>query len=193
MAARQGLDRQSVVKTAAELADEVGLEQVTLASLAGRLNVKTPSLYNHIQGLPGLRRELALHGIEQLNEALTHGVLGKSGDDAVLAVGTAYVAFVRQHPGLYEATLGAPDMSDPDIQKVSSTVVNTVLRVLEVYRLEPEEALHTVRSIRSMVHGFASLEGKNGFRMELERDVTLHHMLTTYLRGLKTKEAAGMQ
>ena len=192
MAARQGLDRQSVVKTAAELADEVGLEQVTLASLAGRLNVKTPSLYNHIQGLPGLRRELALHGIERLNEALTQGVLGKSGDDAVLAVGTAYVAFVRQHPGLYEATLGAPDMSDPDIQKVSSTVVNTVLRVLEVYRLEPEEALHTVRSIRSMVHGFASLEGKNGFRMELERDVTLHHMLTTYLRGLKTKEAAGM-
>jgi len=191
MAARQGLDRESVVKAAADLADEVGLEQVTLASLAGRLNVKTPSLYNHVQGLPGLRRELALYGIERLNEALTQGALGKSGDDAVLAVGTAYVAFVRQHPGLYEATMGAPDMSDPDIQQVSASVVDTVLRVLEVYRLEPEEALHTVRGIRSMVHGFASLEGRNGFRLQLDRDHTLRHMLTTYLSGLKSKEAAG--
>lgn len=185
MAARQGLDRLTVVKMAAELADQVGLEQVTLAALSGRLNVKTPSLYNHIQGLPGLRKELALYGIEQLNEALTEGVLGKSGDDAVIAMGNAYVAFVRRHPGLYEASLGAPDMADPDIQKASTIVVTTVLRILEAYRLEPEEALHTVRGIRSMVHGFASLEGKKGFQMDLERDVTLHHMLTTYLRGLR--------
>jgi AcrR family transcriptional regulator len=185
MAYRQGLDKLVVLKAAAELADQVGLERLTLSALSERLNVKTPSLYNHIKGLPGLRRDLALYGFMQLKEALTGSALGKSGDEAVIAAATAYVAFVRRHPGLYEATLRAPDMSDPEIQEASSANVSIMLRILEDYRLEPEEALHTVRAFRSMVHGFASLEERQGFRMQLDRDMTLNHMLATYLRGLR--------
>ena len=38
-----------------------GIDAVTLASVAAALGVRSPSLYNHIAGLDGLRRELALH------------------------------------------------------------------------------------------------------------------------------------
>ncbi len=51
-----------MVGTAAALADEQGLDGVTLAALALRLGIRTPSLYNHVAGLEGLRRELALFG-----------------------------------------------------------------------------------------------------------------------------------
>ena len=57
MAPRAGVDRARVVEVAAKLADEVGLEALTLAQVAARLNVKLPSLYNHVDGLPGLRRD----------------------------------------------------------------------------------------------------------------------------------------
>src|SRR5262249_53912537 len=56
---RAGLDSESVVAAAAAMADEDGLEAVTLTRLAGRLGVRTPSLYAHVRGLDDLRGRLA--------------------------------------------------------------------------------------------------------------------------------------
>ncbi len=57
MARSVGIDRARVVEVAAELADANGLDQLTLAQVAARLGVRLPSLYNHVDGLPGLRHE----------------------------------------------------------------------------------------------------------------------------------------
>src|SRR5215472_13481724 len=62
MPGRAGLDTATVVRAAAELADASGLDSLTLAGLAEHLGVRVPSLYNHVEGLPGLRRSLALYG-----------------------------------------------------------------------------------------------------------------------------------
>lgn len=55
MSPRAGLDTQTLVLAAAELADEYGMEGVTLALLAAKLGVRSPSLYNHVNGLKELR------------------------------------------------------------------------------------------------------------------------------------------
>jgi AcrR family transcriptional regulator len=47
------LSREVVVEGAASLADEKGLEAVTLTALASELGIRTPSLYNHVDGLEG--------------------------------------------------------------------------------------------------------------------------------------------
>ena len=61
MAHRMGLAKASVVEAAAKLIDEEGIAQLSLGHLAERLGVRTPSLYNHIAGLPGLKRDLSLY------------------------------------------------------------------------------------------------------------------------------------
>ncbi|MGV2686047.1 TetR family transcriptional regulator, partial [Clostridium perfringens] len=50
MSPRPGIDRLQLLQTAAELADQDGLHTVTLAALAGKLGVRSPSLYNHVDG-----------------------------------------------------------------------------------------------------------------------------------------------
>ncbi|MGI9061462.1 MAG: hypothetical protein ACR2H5_23115 [Ktedonobacteraceae bacterium] len=57
---RSGLDHTAVVRAAAELVDVEPADQFSLAQLAALLGVRTPSLYNHISGLAGLRRDLAV-------------------------------------------------------------------------------------------------------------------------------------
>ncbi|WP_374019809.1 TetR-like C-terminal domain-containing protein [Paenibacillus thiaminolyticus] len=185
---RKSIDRSLIVHTAAEIADADGLSQVTLAAVAGRLGIKSPSLYNHVQGLPGLRSGLAHYGLLQLRESLARAAVGKSGEAAIDAIGFAYVNFVRQHPGVYEATMSPPDFNDPDIQAASDSILELLLDVLGEYKYEQNDAFHVVRGLRSLLHGFATLEMKQGFRMELERDESLKRMLHTYVRGL---EAAG--
>ncbi len=52
---RAGLTRDAVVALALETIDELGLDGLTLAEIAGRAGVKVPSLYKHIASLEVLR------------------------------------------------------------------------------------------------------------------------------------------
>ena len=79
---RVKLDTAAVVHAAAELVNAEGLEALSLGRLAGKLGVQTPSLYNHIDGLPGLHRELALLSTRQLGERLGNAAIGKSASKA---------------------------------------------------------------------------------------------------------------
>jgi AcrR family transcriptional regulator len=186
VAPRQGIDPNIIIQAAIQLADEHGLEQISLAMLAAKLGIKTPSLYNHIAGLPGLRKQLTLYGIQQLKERGMQAVLGKSGDEAVIAFCLDYVAFARLHPGLYEAVVLVNQQSDPEISAASKELVTNLLRILDAYKLEEKDALHRIRAIRSMVHGFATLEANGGFALKLDRDESLLLMLQTYLAGLRS-------
>src|SRR5262249_6113108 len=117
MARSVGIDRAQVVAAAAAIADAQGLEELTLAQVAARLGVRLPSLYNHVDGLPGLRRELALCGARQLYERMSRAAIGKAEDEAMLALGQAYRSYIKEHPGLYAATVRAPAPDDLDLQQ----------------------------------------------------------------------------
>ena len=86
MSPRAGLDTSVVVQAAADLVNAEGLEALSISRLAEKLGVQAPSLYNHVRGLPGLRRELALMGHRILAERLAEAAVGRSGEDALLAV-----------------------------------------------------------------------------------------------------------
>src|SRR6266545_2447491 len=107
MPRRAGLDRTIIVKAAAELVNCGGIETLSLSRLAEQLHVQTPSLYNHIDGLPALHRELALLSLHDLGERITSAAIGRSGSDAVMAVAQAYRAYIKSSPGLYMASLRA--------------------------------------------------------------------------------------
>lgn len=186
MARRAGasLDRAAVVHAAAQLADTVGLEGVTLATLAAKVGVQTPSLYNHVAGLPGLRRELALLGLRELGRRMERAAVGRSGDDALVAIAQAYRAYAREHPGVYAATQRAPEGDDPAWAAAGAEVVGIVLAVLAGYGLEGDDALHATRALRSLLHGFASLETMGGFGLPLDLDESFRRLLVLFIAGL---------
>lgn len=186
MSPRVGLNPAAIQEAAAYIADTQGFEAVTLASLAQQLKVRPPSLYNHVDGLQGIRQLLTIHGLEQLEYAMTRAAIGRAGDEAVRAIGKAYVAFVRNHPGLYEATLHAPDPHQDEVQRVSKDIVELVVQVLQAYELSGNAAIHAARGLRSLLHGFASLEQKGGFGIPLDLDVSLDMLINAFIAGIHT-------
>ncbi|MFJ7725196.1 TetR/AcrR family transcriptional regulator [Neobacillus sp. NPDC097160] len=179
-----GLDLTTILEAAGEIADQKGMHEVTLANLAKKLGIRPPSLYNHFDGLPGLRKKLAIHGFDRLNEVMADAAIGVSGTEAVLAISKAYVNFARKHPGIYEATLFAPDPEDEDVQQAGAKIVDLSIRVLQAYQLEGNLALHAVRGLRSILHGFSALEQKGGFKMTLDLDESLSIILKAFLAGI---------
>ena len=185
MSPRAGLDRATVVAAAAAIADAEGPEAVTLARLADELGVRSPSLYNHVAGLDGLRREVALLGLRELTARLVAATDGKRGDDALVALAEAYRGFARERPGLYPATLRAVAPDDAELIRASEELLAVVLAALEGYGLQGEDALHAVRGLRSVVHGFVALEATGGFGLPLDRDESFRRLLRAFTRGLR--------
>ena len=184
MSHRVGLDQATVVEAAARLVDEECLEQLTLGRLAERLGVRTPSLYNHIEGLPGLKHELALYCLRDLLDRILRTTIGKSHAEAIFAFANAYRAYARETPGRYALTLQAPDPSDQELQAVAQQLVDVLRAVLAPYKLSEEEAIHAIRSLRSIVHGFSSLEVAGGFRMPVDLDASFQWLINLFLAGL---------
>src|SRR6202045_3000049 len=184
MAKRVGIDKDAVVRAAAKIADDHGWDALTLARVAKKLRIRSPSLYNHVGGLEGLRRELKLLALRDLNVALSRATIGKSRDDAVRGLADAYRAFVKRHPGTYAATTVAAPKNDPAMEAAASNIVETILAVLSGYGLERREGLHAIRALRSTVHGFAALEIAGGFGIPLDVDKSFDWLVSALLAGL---------
>ena len=73
---KAGLDKDIILKTAADLADAEGIANVTLKALAEKLGVKPPSLYKHINGLEELNKALMLYGWKSLEKKVDVNVSG---------------------------------------------------------------------------------------------------------------------
>lgn len=187
MTTRAGLSRETIVQVAAEMADRDGLDKLTMAALASRLEVRSPTLYHYLAGLAGLRRALALLGIEEVSARLGRSVMGKAGDEAVLALVHTLRDFAQERPGLYEAAQRAPDPDDPEWQAAGQEAVEIIVRTLSAYALSPDEALHVVRMIRIIVHGCVMLESSGGFGLPLEIDETFRLLLDSLLSYLHSQ------
>jgi AcrR family transcriptional regulator len=193
MTHRVGLDRATVVEAAARLVDEEGIEQLTLGRLAERLGVRTPSLYNHVAGLPGLKHDLALYCLRELLDRLTQATIGKSRAEAIFALANAYRAYARETPGRYALTLQAPGPGDQPLQAIAQQLVDVLRAVLAPYKLSEEDAIHAIRSLRSIVHGFISLEVAGGFAMPVDLDASFHWLINMYIAGLHRPTMNGEQ
>lgn len=184
---RAGLDRAAVVAAAAALADAEGIEAVSFARLAEQFGVRPPSLYNHVTGMDGLHRELTLLGLREMTAALTRAVLGKAGDDAVMALADAYRAYARRRPGVYAAALvRAPTLGDTEEDAAATELVGIVVAALAAYGLTGDDAIHAVRGLRSLLHGFVSLEIGGGFGIPLDLEESYHRLVRTFIAGLRT-------
>src|SRR5262245_44788385 len=125
MGAKAGYTRSDVLAAAVDQINKRGWHQLSMGEVAQQLKIKTPSLYNHVDGVAGLRRMLAMHASRALNEALVKVTVGKSGEDAARAMVHAHRAFLKTHPGFLEATVTAPPKRDREWNGAASEVVGT--------------------------------------------------------------------
>ncbi|MDR0270748.1 WHG domain-containing protein [Paenibacillus sp.] len=184
--AKMGLDRHTLLVAAAELADESGLDSLTLAALAQKLNVRSPSLYNHVKGLPDLRGALTVYCLHLLVETTRDAVIGKSGDEAILSLCEAYLRFARSRPGLYEAFYKVNMQQHEELDTAKQELLELFLRIMKPYQLGEEETLHSIRGLRSLLHGFAMLEQHSGFQMDLALDESVQYVLRIFLNGMNS-------
>jgi AcrR family transcriptional regulator len=185
MATRAGLNFDKVVETAIHLADKEGLENLSVGRVAKEFGVKPPSLYEHVDGLEGLRQAIRLRGFHALNDILRTATVGRSKDDAIRSLAFEMRKFVHQHPALYESTVVTAVGDSKEIRKAAEEVLETMDAVLSGYGIAGKEAVHATRYLRSLLHGFVSLEIARGFGMNVDLEESYQRVVETLTRDLK--------
>lgn len=165
--ARKGLSRDTIVDAAAALAEQKGMENLTVRELADALGVKPASLYNHLQGLPELNVRLAERALDRLMQTLEQVMDGRPVTDTLRAMAAAYRTFAQEQPQLYRAMMLLPRFSDPGLVARKKAFMDLFVRMLEPLGLPARERVHLSRLIRSTLHGYVSMETAGFFRSPL--------------------------
>lgn len=182
------VDIDRIRTEASVLANENGIDGLSMNELAAALGIRPPSLYAHVDGIDAVRRLLALHGLRELEQGVARVTAGKSGPEAVRALMYGYRNFARKNPGVYSAMLPKAPQSDTVWREAVDQLVRTLLSSLHGYRLEGPEAVHVLRAMRSLVHGFVSLESSRAHSHPVSRDASFTWLVEAFLRMLEPFE-----
>jgi len=186
MGRKAGITLADVAVAATAIADRDGLEAATLTAVASELGIKTPSLYNHVAGLSGLKRLLAMHGAGLLLQEFKTAVANRKGGDALRAVSVADRRFAAEHPGLFESFLPAPRPGEDDeMYDVMAQPVYLVAGILLDMGIPQAEAIHLIRAMWALLHGFLDLEAKGGFGAPVEIDASFEASMELMISGIE--------
>ncbi|MFG2454806.1 TetR/AcrR family transcriptional regulator [Streptomyces sp. NPDC048512] len=159
---RAGLTTERLTRAGAELADEVGFDQVTVSALARQFDVKVASLYSHVKSSHDLKTRIALLALDELADRGATALAGRAGKDALTAFANVYRDYAREHPGRYAA---AQLRLDPEAAAASAGGRHSLMTraILRGYDLVEPDQTHAVRMLGSVFHGYVSLEMSGGF------------------------------
>jgi AcrR family transcriptional regulator len=187
MAPRVGLDRAAVVAAAVAIIDYEGVSALSLTRLAKEVGVRAPSLYGHVDGMADLRQALRLFAVADLGETLRDSVMGRSGDDALVAFAAAYRGYSRRYPGRYELTMQPPLPVEDELRKVYYRALEPFNVIVTSWGLDATTAKHFGRAVRSGIHGFVMLEAAGSFR-NADADESFRHMLALLVTGVRSAQ-----
>ncbi|MFH8476250.1 TetR/AcrR family transcriptional regulator [Streptomyces sp. NPDC018000] len=160
--ARAGLTPDRVVRTAADLADEIGFENITVSALARGFGVTDASLYSHVDSVQTLRVRIAQIASRELANRLSSALAGRVGKDALTAFAYAYREFALRYPGRYMSLQMLPRETVGESVE-HRRVTEYTYAMLQAYELSEPDLTDAVRLLRSAFHGYASLEAMGAF------------------------------
>lgn len=203
---RAGLTPPVVVDLALDVVDEGGRSgwaDLGLSAVAQRAGVAVPSLYKHVDGLPGLRSAVAARCVQDLTDTMTRAITAPTtgspdaaagappgadegsaltGAEAVRALAAAIRTYALAHPGRYRAVQGAETAA---LGPASSGPVDLVARAVRELGLPPDRWVDQVRTVRAAVHGFVELELGGGFGLPEDVDASFGYLVETVVAGLR--------
>ncbi|MGB8407817.1 MAG: WHG domain-containing protein [Mycobacterium sp.] len=182
------LSRDSIVGAALTFLDREGWDALTINALANQLGTKGPSLYNHVQSLDDLRRTVRMRVVDDIIGMLNTVGEGRTRDDAVVAMASAYRSYAHHHPGRYSAFTRMPlGGDDPEFTAATHAAAGPVIAVLASYGLDGENAFYAALEFWSALHGFVLLE-MTGVMDDIDTDAVFTDMVLRLAAGMDKRD-----
>lgn len=163
---RANLSTPAVIAAAADFADRLGFEHLTVSALARELGVRPASLYSHVRDLEALLRGVQGLAMAELAEDVDAAVDGLAGRDALAAHFDAHRTFAVAHPGRWRAVARPVGEIGPE-GPGPARLRQALQRILADYDVVGDEAVHAGRFVVATLRGFLAADNITVFRDRL--------------------------
>lgn len=155
---RNRLNRQIVLDTAIRIADDSGLEQLTMRRLAEDLGVKPAALYNHVAS-----KDALIDGMIDtvMSEMGSSSDLDMAWEQRIVHRLSDSRAVAHRHPNLYRLFAERFTTHIPQVL----SMVESILQALDEAGLDKLAALHAYRTLMNYTIGYCLAEIR-GFSLE---------------------------
>jgi AcrR family transcriptional regulator len=155
MARPRRIDRAAILRASLAIADERGLDALTMQAVADRLGVTAMALYRHIDD----KRDLLDGVVESLLDEIPAPDAERPWDEQLATMGAALRTIGRRHPAVFPLLLQLP-ATTPGAKRVR----NQVHEALRDGGIADDHVQRVERILSTMVLGFAASEASGRFR-----------------------------
>ncbi|CAN5461104.1 TetR/AcrR family transcriptional regulator C-terminal domain-containing protein [soil metagenome] len=153
-----------------ELADEAGLDAVTMQAVAKRLGVTPMALYRHVESKADLMDGVVERLLDEVDD------LGGDAEwqDRLASMGQSIRAIARRHPAVFPLLLQLPASTPAAVgsrDRIYEALAEAGVSRQQVPRLE--------RLISTMVLGFAASEASGRFRAHSRKVIDADYVALT--------------
>lgn len=158
--------RPKLLKTAAEMISQEGLESVTMRSLSQKIGVSRTAAYRHFKNKTSLLCAIAEDGFTKLTRRLKriNTTVSKDSFARFQQIGLQYIEFAIEFPGYYRLMFGHAIIAEKrtsELRQAAQTTFDELLKSIEVCqkenRLKQNDPLLLANTVWAWAHGLSML------------------------------------
>jgi AcrR family transcriptional regulator len=183
MPAPQRVSTETLVTAVRTIAENDGVDAVTMSAVAGAVGVRAPSLYKRAANRHELLRLAADDAARELGEEIT-ALARRVDDPRELLAGTARAlrSLSARSPKVTTLLFCAPAPQAGPSPELVAPLMATLLAA--VARLSSDDPLSAARTLTAWAYGFSTMEQNGGFRQGGDVDAAFERGLDIVLSGI---------
>lgn len=183
---KNNISNELIIETAAKLSNRTGLDSLSLKDIAEELNIKSPSLYNHVSGLDEIKEKLMIYGWKQVEDKMIDSVIGYAGYDALKNMCYSFYEYAKDNKGVFSAMLWYNKFETTENKNATTRLFDMMFKILRPLEISDDKINHIIRTLRSFLEGFALLVNNNAFGNPISIDKSFEISLEIIMNGIKT-------
>jgi AcrR family transcriptional regulator len=185
----ESLTREDVINAALYCLETEGEKSLGINRVARELNIKPPSIYNHIKSNDDLRTAVAVEGWKKLYGSLAvTGITSKNPVEGITLLLNTYREFAHNNKSLYMViSTTSIEQDHPEFLDVSQKLFQLFNHILAGLKLSKDNEIHIIRWLRSMAHGFIILELQGQFEIPVTINDSYDFIIKTAIKVLNSK------
>jgi len=179
------LDKATLVKVAADIADRDGWSKLTLSQVAKEVDRHVTSLYAHVDGLDALRREVTMLALEELADEVWKAALGRTREEALVAIAAVERAYARKHPGRNTAMVTHTRFDDEELRVRGLRLAEPIRATLRSFGLDEDQIVQAHSVFSCALRGLILAEITDTFPFN-DLDETHEQLIRLFVLALST-------
>ena len=185
---KNNISDELIIQSAAKLSNKIGLENLSLKIIAEELNIKSPSLYNHITSLDNIKEKLMIYGWKEIENKIIDSAVGVTGYVALKNMCYAFYDYATNNKGVFLAMLWYNKFETEEKNNATTRLFDMVFKVMKSLNISEDNINHIIRTLRSFLEGFALLVNNNAFGNPISIKESFDLSLEIIMNGIKSLE-----